>query len=112
MQPGAAWEEVKFINTSAELWQWNSPIPYLYCALGFFCAAIAFALFYRFQNLQSSTSVPESLVEIDEEIEKRHQICALDVEPKIVLVFYGNDKLPLYLAKPTLSLTSNASQLV
>ncbi|CAN4100352.1 unnamed protein product [Withania somnifera] len=114
MQPGTKWEEVKHIKTnSAELWQWNSPIPYLYCAVGFICAAVAFAILYRFQSRENSSSL---VVEINNDEEKKimhdYQICALDAEPKIVLVFVGNDKLPLYLAKPTYTLSSKASQQV
>ncbi|CAN4098247.1 unnamed protein product [Withania somnifera] len=118
MPLGTKWEEVKYIKTnSAELWQRNSPIPYLYCAIGFVCAAVAFAIFYRFQSRENSISVQESLVvEIDDEEKKMHGhddlICPLDAEPKIVLVFVGNDKLPLYLAKPTYTLSSKASQQV
>lgn len=113
MQPGAKWEEVKLIKTNSdELWKWNSPTPYLYCAVGFICAAVAFAIFYRFQNRENSNSVPHPeprVLQIDEENKMcDHQImCALEAEPKIVLVFLGNDRLPLYLAKPTYTLSSN-----
>ncbi|KAF3636224.1 hypothetical protein FXO37_25548 [Capsicum annuum] len=117
MQPGAKWEEVKFMNTSAELWKWNTPIPYLYCGVGFICAAIAFAIFYRFQNRQNSIpelQEPEVVLEIDEEKNQMHdQICALDAEPKIVLVIVGHDKLPLYIGKTTYNtFSSNVSQQV
>ncbi|XP_055831174.1 uncharacterized protein LOC129900268 [Solanum dulcamara] len=93
MQPGAKWEEVKSIKiNSAELWKWNSSIPYLYCAVGFICAAIAFAIFYRFQNRENSISVPDPepiVLQVDEEkkIYDDQMIRALDAEPKIVLVF-------------------------
>ncbi|KAK4719382.1 hypothetical protein R3W88_017720 [Solanum pinnatisectum] len=114
MQPGAKWEEVKYIKTnSAELWKWNSPIPYLYCAVGFICAAVAFAIFYRFQNRENSISDhSESVILQEKKIYDDQIICALDPEPKIVLVFVGDDKLPLYIAKPTYTFSSNNSQQV
>lgn len=116
MQPGAKWEAVKYMKTnSAELWKWNSPIPYLYCAVGFICAAVAFAIFYRFQNRENSISISdqsESVTLQEKKIYDDQIICPLDPEPKIVLVFVGNDKLPLYIAKPTYTFSSNASQQV
>uniref|UniRef100_M1C9X8 Uncharacterized protein n=1 Tax=Solanum tuberosum TaxID=4113 RepID=M1C9X8_SOLTU len=86
-------------GTSAEFWQWNSPIPYIYFGLAVIVATIAFALIFLIFCGQNSAST-EHLVETDEEIKKRHQINILDPEPKIVVVFAGNYNKPLYIAKP------------
>ncbi|KAK4735457.1 hypothetical protein R3W88_009718 [Solanum pinnatisectum] len=86
-------------GTSAEFWQWNSPIPYIYFSLAVIVATIAFALIFLIFCGQNSAST-EHLVETDEEIKKRHQINVLDPEPKIVVVFAGNYNMPLYIAKP------------
>ncbi|MCD7468669.1 hypothetical protein HAX54_007061 [Datura stramonium] len=96
-------------GTSAEFWQWNSPIPYIYCFLAVIFTTIAFALIFLIFCRQNSAST-EHLVETDEEIMKRHQLNFLDPEPKIVVVFAGNDK-PLYIAKP-LTFSPNAAQKV
>ncbi|CAN4088308.1 unnamed protein product [Withania somnifera] len=83
-------------GTSAQFWQWNSPIPYFYCGLAVIVVIIAFALIFLIFSRQNSTV---HLVYADEEIKKRHQMYFLDPEPKIVVVFAGNDE-PLYIAKP------------
>lgn len=90
---------MKATGTSAEFWQWNSPVPYLYCGLGVVFATIAFALIYLFCCRQNSPS-SEHLIDTDNnEEKKRHSLHPLDPEPKIVVVFSGNDKI-LYFAKP------------
>lgn len=97
-------------GSSAEFWQWNSPIPYIYFGLAVIVSAIVFALIFLIFCGQNSAST-EHLVETDEEIKKRHQINFLDPEPKIVVVFAGNDNKPLYIAKP-LTYSPSAAQKV
>ncbi|CAN4086208.1 unnamed protein product [Withania somnifera] len=95
-------------GTSAGFWQWNSPVPCIYFGLAVIVVTIAFALIFLIFCPQNSTST-EHLVETDEEIKKRYQINFLDPEPKIVVVFAGNDK-PLYIAKPLTYSPSAAQQ--
>ncbi|KAF3640119.1 hypothetical protein FXO38_08188 [Capsicum annuum] len=94
---------------STGFWQWKSPIPYIYFGLAVIVATIALALIFLLFCGQNSAST-EHLVETDDEIKKRHQVKSLDPEPKIVVVFAGNDK-PLYIAKP-LTYSPNAAQQV
>uniref|UniRef100_A0A5B7APQ2 Putative Glutamine dumper 2 n=1 Tax=Davidia involucrata TaxID=16924 RepID=A0A5B7APQ2_DAVIN len=94
-------------NTTSEVWEWNSPIPYLFGSLALVLGLITVALIvlacsYRKRASNSSTSSDDA----EEKPVKSVKIMdtEADMGPKIAVIMAGDDN-PTYLAKPVSSST-------
>nr|GLL18468.1 pre-mRNA-splicing factor CWC15-like [Ipomoea trifida] len=98
-------------------WQWNTPLPYLYCGIAIVVAIIASSVLFLLCShkddpvaaVLSDSARADREDGDDKEKEKKKQemeIRVLDPQPKVVVVF-GGDGRPLYVARPQSSSNNN-----
>lgn len=93
-------------SRSGGFWQWNTPLPYLYCGTAIILAIIASSLLFllcSYKDDPAAAAVSDSMADRedggDEKKKQEMEIRVLDPEPKVVVVFGGDGK-PLYVARP------------
>ncbi|TXG51566.1 hypothetical protein EZV62_024090 [Acer yangbiense] len=86
--------------SSAGLFQWNSPVPYLFGGLLLVFGVIAITLLFLACCYNNSSSEYIGDEEKEEKSSKTMELEA-DSEPKVVVIMAGDDQ-PTYIAKPSL----------
>ncbi|KAL3512351.1 hypothetical protein ACH5RR_025068 [Cinchona calisaya] len=96
------------MGSATGFWQWNSPIAYIYCILGFLLVILASALVILFCSHENSSPSPQS-EEDDIEEKQAKKMNSPDHQEMItvVIVFPGHEN-PMYLAKPQASIAATA----
>ena len=84
-------------------WQWNSPVPYVYCFFAFLLVLLACALVILFCSHETPSS---SESKSDAEEKETRNLSAVDPEIITVLVVLPGHANPMYVAKPLASSTA------
>lgn len=89
--------------SSSGFWQWNSPLPYIYCGLGVLVVAVSCSLLYLFCTYVRDPSLSESIEagNREKELPEMNESSTPPVpETTIhVVILPGHDN-PMFLAKP------------
>ncbi|XP_021738805.1 protein GLUTAMINE DUMPER 6-like [Chenopodium quinoa] len=89
-------------NTTSE-WRWNSPTPYLFCAVVLLMGLIATALLMLACSYRKRPVSPSTLFDgepVGWETAGVQSSTELDTKPKFVVIMAGDEK-PTFLAAPT-----------
>ncbi|KAI5660110.1 hypothetical protein M9H77_28903 [Catharanthus roseus] len=90
------------LEANSGFWEWNTPLPYIYCGLGILLAAIACSLFYLLciRHLLHESDAADDVEKQSENVSNDNQV--VPPETRIVVVFPGDDN-HMYIAKPLAS---------